>query len=251
MTGSIPIKTPEEIEAMREGGAILKETLDEMGKAVRPGISTYELDQLAEEIITSHSGAKPGFKGYRGFPGTLCVSVNDEVVHGIPSPDRILQDGDIIGIDCGVLYKDLYTDACRTFLVGDVDPDIQHFVKTTKKALNQAVKVVKPGNTIGDISAVIQKTIEQQGYSPVVECTGHGVGKNLHEPPEILNVGQKGTGPTIKPGMVLAIEPIANMGSGQVVTADDRWTVLSADGSPSAHFEHTVLVTESGCEVIV
>jgi len=251
MNNNIPIKTPEEIEIIKEGGAVLKEVLIKMEDMVRPGISTYELDQEAERIIRSHEGCTPGFKGYRGFPGTLCISINDEVVHGIPRKNRILNNGDIVGVDCGVLYKEFYTDACRTFMVGDVHPNVQHFVETTKKALEEAIKWVKPGSHIGDISAVIQKILTGQGYSPVVECTGHGVGRNLHEPPEILNVGEKGTGPEIKPGMVLAIEPIANMDESEVATAEDGWTVITADGSLSAHFEHTVVVTESGCEVIV
>jgi methionyl aminopeptidase len=251
MNSNIPIKTQEEINIMKEGGAILRKVLDEMGKAVRVGISDFELDQLAEELIRSYNGASPAFKGYRGFPATLCTSINEEVVHGIPKRNRVLQDGDIIGVDCGVYFQGFYTDACRTFMVGNVGPEVQKFVKTTKKALDEAVKKVRPGGYIGDISAVIQKTIESGGYSPVVECTGHGVGRNLHEPPEILNVGQKGTGPKIEAGMVFAIEPISIMGSGHVMTADDNWTVISADRTLSAHFEHTVIVTKKGYEVIV
>jgi methionyl aminopeptidase len=250
MNSNIPIKTPEEIEIMKKGGAILKKVLDEIGKSVRSGISTYELDKIAEEIIRDH-GASPAFKGYKGFPATLCVSINEEVVHGIPKRDRVLQEGDIIGIDCGVLYQGLYTDACLTFMIGQAAPEVQNFVKTTKKALDKSIKQVRPGNHIGDISAVIQKTLECEKYSPVVECTGHGVGRNLHEPPEILNIGHKNTGPKIKTGMVFAIEPISAMGAGQVMTAEDNWTVITADRSLSAHFEHTVVVTEKGCEVIV
>lgn len=235
---------------MRHAGQILTKTLDLMESEVRPGITTKELDQIAEKFIVSHEGAKPGFKGYHGFTGSICSSVNEEVVHGVPHPDHVLMEGDIIGIDCGVYYKGFHTDACRTILVGDVAPEIRHFVKTTKKALQNAEKQVKPGAYIGDLSSVIQKTLEDQSYSSVIECTGHGVGRDLHEPPEILNVGQKGTGPTLKPGMVLAIEPIATMGKADVDTADDGWTVLSRDGSISAHFEHTVLVTENGQEIL-
>ncbi len=251
MDGAIPIKTPEQIKAMREGGRILKETLEIVSKAVKPGVSTAKLDKIAEKTIVRHKGAQPGFKRYRGFPATLCTSVNEEVVHGIPSRDRVLKEGDIVGIDCGVLYKDMYTDACVTVLVGKVRPEVSYFVKTTKKALENAVKQVCPGNHIGDISVVIQKTLEDQDYSPVVECTGHGVGENLHEPPEILNIGKKGTGSIIKPGMTFAIEPISAMENGAVTTAEDGWTVITADKSLSAHFEHTVLVTEKGCEIIV
>ncbi len=250
MHGSIPIKTPEQIEVMREGGRILKKTLKIVSKAVKPGVSTFELDQLAEEFILGHKDAKPGFKDYRGYPAALCTSVNEEVVHGIPSKDVILNEGDIVGIDCGIYYKGMYTDACVTVLVGAVEPEIRYFVKITKKTLENAIKQVRSGGHIGDISAIIQKTLEDQGYSPIVECTGHGVGKELHEPPEILNVGKKGTGPVMKPGMVFAIEPISALGNNDVVTAEDGWAVITSDGSISAHFEHTVLVTESGFEIL-
>lgn len=250
MKGGITIKTPDEIAKIRHAAGILKIVLDKVCDAVRPGVSTADLDALAESIIRSYPGATPGFKGYHGFPASICVSVNEEVVHGIPREDMILEEGDIIGIDAGVFYDGFHTDACRTVMVGKVDPAIQHFVKTTKKALTQAVKQVRPGGHIGDISAVIQKILEDQGYSPVVECTGHGVGRNLHEPPEILNVGRRGTGPVMQPGMVLAIEPIATMGTGDIKTLQDGWTIISADGSLSAHFEHTVLVTENGHEIL-
>ncbi len=247
---SIPIKTPAQIEAMRLGGKVLRETLQVVAAAVRPGISTGELDQIAEDFILKHSGCTPGFKGYHGFPGTLCVSINDEVVHGIPSRERILEEGDIVGLDCGVLYQGLYTDACLTVLVGNVKPEVRHFVKTTQQALNRAVKQVRPNGRIGDISAIIQKTLEDQGYSPVITCTGHGVGIDLHEAPEILNAGHKGTGPTMKPGMVLAIEPISAMGKGDVFTRKDGWAIVTKDHSLSAHFEHTVLVNEKGAEIL-
>ncbi|MBN1258644.1 type I methionyl aminopeptidase [Candidatus Peregrinibacteria bacterium] len=249
--GRIPIKTSEELQAMREGGVILKEVLDAMERAVRPGISTLELDKLAESLILRHAGARPGFKGYHGYPATLCTSINEEVVHGIPSADRILKEGDIIGVDCGVLYKGFYTDACRTFLIGAVTPEVSYFVKITKKSLQEALKAVKAGAYVGDISAVIQKILEMYGFSPVIECTGHGVGRALHEEPEILNAGVKGTGPQLKAGMTLAIEPIASMGTGEVETLGDKWTIVTADGALSAHFEHTVAVTEKGHEIIV
>jgi len=224
--------------------------LDSLEKAIKPGVTTLQIDTLAEKLITEHEGCTPGFKGYHGFPNSICISVNEEVVHGIPNEHTVLQDGDIVGIDCGVYYKGFHTDACRTVLVGNVDPEIQHFVKTTKKSLDKAIKQVCSGAHVGDIGAVIQKTLEQQGYSPVVECTGHGVGRDLHEPPEIMNVGQKGTGPVLKPGMVLAIEPIATMGKRDISTLQDGWTIISNDGSLSAHFEHTVLVTKNGHEVL-
>ncbi len=250
MFSQIPIKTPEEIELMRHGGKILMETLQMLSERVSPGMTTLELDLMAEDFIRSHKGAEPGFKGYRGFPGTLCTSVNEEVVHGIPRADEVLVEGDIIGMDCGVLYEDFYTDACVTVLVGQVEPEVQHFVKTTKKTLQNALKQVRAGAKVGDISATIQKTLEDQGYSPVIDCTGHGVGKALHEPPEILNAGRKGEGATLKSGMTLAIEPISAMGKGKVDTAPDEWTVITADGSLSAHFEHTILVTDNGFELL-
>lgn len=250
MHGAIPIKSDEEIEIIRHAGRILTQALDKLEAAVRPGVSTKELDQLAEDFILNHEGATPGFKGYHGFSGSICTSINEDVVHGIPSKDQILEEGDIIGIDCGVYYKGFHTDACRTFLVGDTDPEVRHFVKITKKSLQKAVKKVRSGGHIGDISAAIQETLEDHSYSPVIDCTGHGVGKDLHEPPEILNVGKKNTGPVMKTGMVLAIEPIATMGKGAVNTADDGWTIVSEDGSLSAHFEHTILVTENGHEIL-
>jgi methionyl aminopeptidase len=246
----IPIKTPEQIESMRQAGKVLSETLQLVASAVRPGVSTWELDQIAERNIVSHPGCKPAFKGYEGFPATLCTSVNQEVVHGIPSRDSILKEGDIVGVDCGVLFHGLYTDACLTVIAGEAEPEVRHFVKTTKQALDKAVKLVQPGIRIGDLSAAIQKTLEDQGYSPVVVCTGHGVGVDLHEPPEILNAGRKGTGPVVKAGMVLAIEPISSLGSGDVFTRGDGWTIETSDQSLSAHFEHTVLVTETGHEIL-
>lgn len=250
MKGEIPIKTLEQIEYMREGGVILRSTLNLVEERVKPGISTLELDKLAEEFILSHNGAQPGFKGYHGFPATLCTSINEQVVHGIPNSETILQNGDIVGVDCGVIYKGLYTDACVTILVGEVDPEVKYFVKTTKKALINAIKVVHPGGHIGDISAIIQKTLEDQEYSPVIQCTGHGVGENLHEPPEILNAGKKGTGPVIEPNMTFAIEPISTMGGQDVEDDTDGWTVVTKDGSLSAHFEHTILVTNNGCDIL-
>ncbi|MFH0838216.1 MAG: type I methionyl aminopeptidase [Patescibacteria group bacterium] len=247
---AIIIKTPEEIKVMRHAGEVLTKTLDLMAESVRIGISTKELDEIAEKFICSHGGCTPGFKGYHGFQGSICTSINDEAVHGIPSSDRVLRNGDIVGVDCGVCYNGLHTDACRTFIVGEAPYEVKRFVKTTKDALRQAVKQVRPGGRIGDISEAIQSTLERFDYAPVIECTGHGVGHDLHEAPEILNAGKKGTGPVMQPGMVLAIEPISAMGHGDIRKAKDQWTLCTADGSLSAHFEETVLVTENGCEVL-
>ena len=235
---------------MRAGGRVLQEALKAAADAVRPGVSTWELDQITEKTILAHPGFAPGFKGFQGFPASLCVSINDEVVHGIPQKSRLLRDGDIIGLDCGVLYKGLFTDMAVTVMVGAVAPEVRHFVKTTQKALHSALKVVRDGVYVGDISAVIQKTLEDQGYSPVITCTGHGVGIDLHEPPEILNAGRKGTGPILKAGMALAIEPISALGKGGVYTTNDQWTIKTVDKSLSAHFEHTILVTEKGYEIL-
>lgn len=251
----IPIKTQSEIELMRQGGRILKLVLDEVEKAIRPGIKTLELDQLAEKLIIKSKGI-PSFKGYgankktAGFPGTLCVSVNDEVVHGIPG-DYIIRDGDIVAIDCGVFYQGFHTDSARTILVGNVLQNIEHFVKTTQKALQKALQKVKSGVPLGDVSNVIQKTMEQRGYAVVRNCTGHGIGRALHEPPEILNYGKKGQGIVLQSGMTLAIEPISVMGEcGDTYDASDGWTVKTSSGELSAHFEHTVLVTDSGYEIL-
>lgn len=248
--GKIIIKTQEEIEAMRHAGHILTKTLDMLSGAVRVGISTKELDEMAEKFIRSHEGCTPGFKGYRGFSGSICASINEEAVHGIPSAHRILKEGDIVGLDCGVYYKGLHTDACRTFIIGEVPHEVRQFVKITKEALQKGVKQVRPHGRIGDISAAIQETLERFDYAAVVECTGHGVGHDLHEAPEIMNVGEKNTGPVMLPGMVLAIEPISAMGSGDIETAKDGWTLFTSDSSLSAHFEQTVLVTETGYEVL-
>ncbi len=247
---SIPIKTTEEIEAMRHAGKILTQTLDLLERSIKAGMSTKELDQMAEDFIRSYKGCTPGFKGYHGFTGAICTSINQEAVHGIPSPDRILEAGDIIGLDCGVYYKGLHTDACRTVAIGVVDHDIRQFMKITRKSLQEGVKQIKPGGHIGDISAAVQTVLERFDYGIVEDCTGHGVGHELHEPPEIMNVGIKGTGPMMEPGMVLAVEPISTMGEGDIKTAPDGWTLYTADGSLSAHFEQTVLVTEDGHEIL-
>lgn len=248
--GGIIIKTPDEIEAMRHAGQILTKTLDLLESSVKEGMSTLELDKIAEDFIRSHEGCTPGFKGYHGFTGSICASINEEAVHGIPSKERVLKNGDIIGVDCGVYYKGLHTDACRTFAIGEVGPEVRQFLKVTKDSLSKGVKKVRPGGRIGDISHAVQETLERFDYGIVAECTGHGVGHDLHEAPEVMNIGRKGTGPEMKPGMVLAIEPISAMGDGAIETAPDDWTLYTIDGSLSAHFEHTVLVTETGYEIL-
>lgn len=244
----IDIKSPSEIDAMRYGGKILHEVLREVASKVEPGITTEELNAYAETLIHKH-GVTPSFKGYQGFPAALCTSINDEVVHGIPS-NRKLEEGDIIGIDCGIWYKDLCTDSAITVPVGNITDETAFFLKTVQQALKKAIKVIKAGCKVGDISATIQKTVERQGFAPVRDCVGHGVGRAVHEPPDIPNFGSKDTGPTLEEGMTLAIEPIVNMGKPENYVADDDWTVKTADGSLSAQFEHTVAVSKNGCEVL-
>lgn len=244
---NVPIKSQEEIKIMRHSGKILRNVLDFLEKTIQAGMKTSDLDSLAEDLILKNN-ATPSFKGYQGFPATLCISINEEVVHGIPG-DRIIQDGDIVGVDCGVCYEKLHTDSARTFIVGEVSDDVHFFVKTTQKALQKALKKVRDGVRLGDVSEVIQKTIEQRGYSVVRTCTGHGIGYNVHEEPEILNYGKKGEGIILKEGMVLAIEPISVMGSsGDTYDEDDGWTITAEN--LSAHFEHTVLVTKKGAEIL-
>lgn len=244
----ITIKTPEELDHLRKGGKILHEILHQIIEKAQVGITTAELNTYAEELIKK-KGVKPSFKGYNGFPAAICTSVNDEVVHGIPC-DYALQDGDIVGIDLGIWYNGLCTDSAYTVAIGKVDDNVMFFLKTVQKALKKAINVVKPGNRVGDISNAIQKVIEKQGYSPVRDCVGHGVGYKVHEAPDIPNFGSKGKGPLLKAGMVIAIEPIVNMGSHENYVKADNWTIASADQSLSGHYEHTVIVTPNGAEIV-
>jgi len=238
-----------EIESLRKAGKILAACLKHCAAAVKPGMTTKELDKIAEEFIVSHNGARPAFKGYRNYRYTLCTSVNDECVHGLPSI-RALKDGDIIAIDSGVIVDDLYTDACVSVGVGKIDAKTQQFLDVTKQTLEMACDLVAPGVHIGDLSACIQKNVEMHGYSCVRSLTGHGLGKTLHQFPDIPNTGEKGTGPVLPVGTLIAIEPITAMGKGGIRDGNDGWTILTADGSFSAHFEHTVLVTSEGREII-
>ncbi|MBI5411926.1 type I methionyl aminopeptidase [Candidatus Peregrinibacteria bacterium] len=244
----IYIKTPEEIVLMRESGRILQKVLNATCARAKMGVTTRELDIFAESMIRD-LGGEPSFKGYHGYPAALCTSVNEQVVHAIPS-DYALKSGDIVGIDAGVYYRGFHTDACKTVIIGSAPPEVRFFVRVTKEALDQAIKQIKAGVAVGDISAAIQRVLERQGYSPVIECTGHGVGRQLHEEPDICNAGQRGTGPQLRAGMTIAIEPISAMGSGGIETLSDGWTIITRDRSLSAHFEHTVLVTETGAEIL-
>jgi len=253
----ISIKTSEEIKIMRQAGRILAQVMKKVARQVKPGISTFELDEMAEKLIKNF-GAEPAFKGYqpdtvynqKGYPATLCTSINNEVVHGIPSPNRFLKEGDIIGLDCGVKFQDYYADMAITLPVGKINSEARRLILVTKKALGLAIKKIKPGIHLGDISSTIQSYVEKNGFSVVRELSGHGIGKNLHEEPTILNFGKPNTGPILKEGMTLAIEPMINVGDWKVKTLDDGWTIVTADNSLSAHFEHTILVTSRGAEIL-
>jgi len=242
------LKTEEEIELIRESSLLVGKTLAEVAKIISPGISPLELDKVAEEFIRDHGGV-PGFKGYNSFPNTLCTSVNAQVVHGIPSNEP-LRNGDIISVDCGVLMNEFYGDVAYTFEVGEVDIKIRKLLETTKECLKLGVEAAKAGNRIGDIGAAVQNHAETNGYGVVRELVGHGLGKNLHESPEVPNYGRRGNGMKLKEGLVLAIEPMINLGKRHVKQDVDGWTIVTSDGLPSAHFEHDVVVRKGRVEVL-
>lgn len=245
----IYLKTAEEIELLRENNLLVSATLAEVGRHVRPGVSTLELDKLAEEFIRSH-GAEPGFLGYGGFPNTLCMSVNEEVVHGIPSAKRILKEGDVLSVDCGTLMKGFYGDSAYTFAVGEIAPAVADLLRVTKEALYKGVAQAKAGNRVGDVASAVQEHAERHGYSVVRELVGHGLGRKMHEEPEVPNYGARGRGPLLKEGMVICIEPMINMGARYVVFERDGWTVRTRDRKPSAHFEFAVAVGKEGPDVL-
>ncbi len=250
---SIPEKTPEGIARMRESCAIAATVLAKLKEHVSPGITTYDLDQIAKGLISAH-GARSADYGYqigsRRFPAYICVSVNEEVVHGIGSLRRILRDGDIVSLDVTVEYNGYIGDNAITMPVGRITPALQQLLQVTDRALQLGIEQARVGNRIGDISAAIQEHVEASGFSVVRDLVGHGVGQSMHEPPEIPNFGRRGTGPKIRPGMTLAIEPMVNAGGHRTKTLADGWTVVTADGSHSAHFEHTVLTTDRGPEIL-
>ncbi len=243
------IFSPAEVASFRRGGSILRGCLEAVSLAVRPGVTTASLDAIAEEYIRSHQGAEPAFKGFQGFPGTLCTSVNEECVHGIPG-ERELKDGDILSIDCGVRYDGLYTDACITVPVGTINADAKKILTVTAEALEQVLPILQAGVRVGDISSSIQQYAETNGCKALRALTGHGLGETLHQFPDIPNVGEAGKGPKLPANTVIAIEPILSLGSDQVIDADDGWTLAVKDGALSAHFEHTILITDDGHEVI-
>jgi methionyl aminopeptidase len=238
------LKSRQEIEKMRKSNAIVAAILEEVRKKIRPGIKTIELDRLSEDLALK-KGARPAFKGYRGYPYSLCTSVNSEVVHGMPS-ERELKEGDIISLDFGILNDGYYGDAAVTVPVGDITPAAKRLLKVTEEALYRGITEIKAGNRIGDISAAIQGHVEAAGYSVVRDLVGHGIGKSLHEDPQVPNYGSGGRGIELKPGMVFAIEPMVNEGAYRVEVLRDGWTVVTADGKLSAHFEHSVAITENG-----
>lgn len=244
----IHYKTNEEIELIRESSLLVAKTLAEVAGHIRPGVSTLKLDQIAESFIRDH-GAVPGFKGYHGFPYTLCISKNEVVVHGFPSASE-LKEGDIVSIDCGVLKNGFYGDSAYTFAVGEVQDHIRRLMKTTYQCLNAGIEAAVEGNHLGDISARIQQLAEKAGYSVVRELVGHGLGRNLHEAPEVPNFVTRSKGPQLREGLVLAIEPMINLGKRFVVQEKDGWTIRTADRKPSAHYEHTVAVGREKAHVL-
>ncbi|MBC7541954.1 MAG: type I methionyl aminopeptidase [Candidatus Sericytochromatia bacterium] len=245
----ITIKSTREFEMMRQAGRIVGETLALLRRSAAPGVSTGELDALAEEFILKQ-GAIPGFKGLYGFPGTVCTSVNEEVVHGIPHRRRKLRNGDIISMDVGAIVEGYYGDAAITVPVGEVSDKVKHLLDVTHRSLWAGIEMVRPGNRVGDIGAAVQAIAEGAGYGVVRDYVGHGIGNKLHEEPQVPNYGTPGTGVVLKAGMAIAIEPMVNMGTFQTKTKSDKWTVVTADGGWSAHFEHTVLIHEGAPEVV-
>lgn len=246
---AVSIKSEREIQLMRESCKILAKVYEEIEKAIRPGVSTKELDTLAEKLIRSY-GCVPNFLNYNGFPGTICASVNEEVVHGIPNKNRILKDGDIISIDCGCIYRGYHSDAARTYAVGNVSKEVQQLMDVTKQAFFEGIKMAKAGNHLYDISNAIDDYVTPYGYGIVRDLVGHGIGTALHEDPQIPNFRQKRKGLLLQPGMTLAIEPMINMGTWEVEWLDDDWTVVSRDGLPSAHYENTILITDGEPEIL-
>ena len=241
----IILKSRHEIEQMRKACLIVADVLEDIGSLIRPGISTEALDEFAEKYIVSR-GARPAFKGYRGYPKTLCTSLNNQVVHGIPSKQVILNEGDVISVDVGTIVEGFYGDAAKTFPVGKVSPEAERLIRVTEEALEKGIAEARSGNRLFDISAAVQSHVESNGFSVVRDFVGHGIGRNMHEDPQIPNFGERGQGPKIKPGMVFAIEPMVNQGASATAVLEDGWTAVTMDGSLSAHFEHTVAVTSEG-----
>lgn len=247
---AVVIKSASEIEKMRRAGKVVREVLELVRSLAKPGVSTMDLEIAAEQRIRD-LGAKPAFKGYHGFPAVLCTSINQEVVHGIPSAKRKLKEGDIVSVDCGAIIDGYFGDAAITVPVGEkIDPVTQKLLRVTQSSLEAGIAEVRPGAHLGDIGAAVQKVVEDAGFSVVVDFVGHGIGTQMHEDPQIPNYGQRGQGMKLKTGMVLAIEPMVNVGSPDVKVLADGWTAVTSDGSMSAHFEHTVAVTDEGARIL-
>jgi len=246
----ISLKSAREIDVMTIGGQILADTLVLLRRAVRPGITTQALDELAEEFIRGHEGATPAFKGLYGFPRSVCTSINHEVVHGIPSAKRTLEEGDLLSLDVGVRYAGFYTDAATTVPVGEIDETSQRLLEVTEQSLEAGIAAATMGNHVGDIGNAVQGVVEKAGFSVVRELVGHGVGVEPHEDPQIPNYGKPRRGTKLAPGLTIAIEPMVNVGTAKTIVLPDQWTIVTADGSRSAHFEHTVAVTEHGPRVL-
>ena len=246
---SVSIKSSQEIELMREAGRILATVHQELGKNIRPGMSTMDIDRLGEEMIRSY-GCIPSFKNYCGYPASICVSVNDEVVHGIPSEKRLIQEGDIVSLDAGVIYKGYHSDAARTVAVGEISEEAKLLIERTRQSFFEGMKKAVAGNHLHDISAAIGDYAESFGYGVVRDLCGHGIGNHLHEDPEIPNFKQWRRGIKLRPAMTLAVEPMINLGTPDVAWMDDEWTVVTEDGAPSAHYENTILITEGKPEIL-
>ncbi len=243
-------KTDEEIEFIRESCLLVCRVLAEVGRIIRPGISGAEIDKAAETFIRDH-GATPSFKGYRGFPSTLCVSVNENVVHGIPSDKQIFRDGDIVSVDCGVFYNGFHGDSAYTFPLGDVDESVMELCRVTNTSLYRGIEAALAGNRLGDIGFAVQQYVEREHrYGVVRELVGHGIGRELHEAPEVPNYGKRGRGPMLREGLVIAIEPMVNQGRKEVRTSADGWTVFARDHKPSAHYEHTIAIRRDGPDIL-
>lgn len=246
---AVSIKSAREIALMRESGKILAEVHKRLEEVIKPGISTYDIDRVGEEIIRSY-GCIPSFLNYNGYPASICVSVNEEVVHGIPDKKHILQEGDIVSLDAGVIYKGYHSDAARTHGVGEISKEAQDLIDVTKQSFFEGIRMARAGNRLNDISKAIDSYISRFGYGIVRDLVGHGVGSKLHEDPQIPNFAQRRRGVKLRPGMTLAIEPMVNIGTWEVEWLDDNWTVVSADGSMSAHYENTVLITDGEPEIL-
>jgi methionyl aminopeptidase len=246
----IQLKSQREIEVMARGGHILAETVTLMERSVRPGISTRDLDRIAEEFIRSHLGAVPSFKGLYDFPASICTSINNEIVHGIPSRKRVLIEGDIVSVDVGVKFEGYHTDSATTVPVGEIAEESRRLLAITRQALDAGVSAAKNGNHLGDIGAAVQQVVEAAGFSVVRDLVGHGIGTGFHEEPQVPNYGKANRGLRLVPGLTIAIEPMVNVGKPGIRTMPDKWTVVTMDGTRSAHFEHTIAITENGPRIL-